>query len=160
VRRREFIGLIATLPLAIKFAPEIGERAGGATLPFPDDFSAYLTFHAPQRLPNRLESVMAAEAYLAWARPGATHAQLQMYGGLATVGERDAPRLIDAKRANVERSLRALWPSEHYPGWLRVIHSDDEKSWHTWERVGYLRWIPTSEMSELRGSTIALARSA
>jgi hypothetical protein len=156
--RRGFVGLIATLPIALKFTPEIGVQAGGYTLPFPSNFREYMEVYPVSYPTNQLEGMLRATAMLAWAQPGETVAQIQMYGGSAIVSPQH-PALTEVKLQNIERSLRGLWREEHTPGWLKVLVSgpDDVSARHEWKRVGYMRWL---KPHELKGATFAVPEAA
>ena len=158
MKRREFVKMLGSIPVAMSFAPLIGEVAGGLYVPCPDDLTDYIKWYPAIRPMNQDAWAIRAVATIAWAPLGSTQMNLQMIGGTIVFEEDELPALSRAKQINTENTFRNVWEEGHYPGWLSVAHSvptdklDDEgchvfKTVHRWTRVGNLQWCRADMMS-------------
>lgn len=157
--RRDFVKLLATIPVALSVPQLIGDIAGGfyAEPPSWRDMDQYMRFSPQRYLPQRYlpAGVVTAEAYALWAPLGSSQGLVQMYGGVCAL-KAGATDMSPDQRNNMRLSMRATWAEDHYPGWLRVLKTDaDEPARHEWTRIGYLKWLKPDEMRHMNFTVAA-----
>lgn len=162
VSRRAFVTALISVPVALSVQPVIGESeyAGGFYAPVPSNLADYVTFSDPFEPVNQRVRLVRAIAHVAWAKPGARFAQIQIFGGTIVLADHN-PATEMAQRENLLRSMRALFNESHYPGWFSVLRLapdggfDEEgfttmRSWHEWTRIGHVRYIKRGEMTGIQ----------